>query len=231
MTLRRFRMINLAASALACFALAGPLAAEPAPATAPPAGAPQTCGGIDLLAEAQTKDPELYRTVTEQAKKLENAEAILWKVEKVGVAPSYLLGTIHISDPRVTTLSPKVKEAFGQAKTVALEFVGGQDAAVAAMTAGAGQLLIYTDGTTLELRLSPEDFTLVKGVVSKMGLPGELAGMMRPWIINMLLAISDCERQKMDAGGDALDSQIEKQAKAKGLTLAGLETPNSSSPL
>ena len=202
-------------------ALAAPAVAETAPAPADS----QTCGGIDVLAEAQTKDPDLYNTVTDQAKALENSEALLWKVEKSGAPASYVFGTIHLSDPRVTTLSPKVKEALGGAKTVVLEFVGGQDAAVTAMTAKAGELLVYTDGTTLESKLSPEDFAQVKALVGKMGLPGEIAGLMRPWILNMLLSISDCERQKMEKGAEALDGMIEKQAAAEGKTLAGLETP------
>lgn len=211
----------IVACAASWIALVSPLRAE----DAKPAGAPQTCGGVDILAEAETKDPELYRTVTDAAKKLDNSEALLWKVEKAGVPTSYLFGTIHISDPRVTALSDKAKAALGSAKTVALEFVGGPDAAIAAMTASAGQLLVYTDGTTLESKLAPEDFAKVKDVVAKMGMPGEIAGLIRPWIINMLLAISDCERQKAEQGAQALDSQIEKQAKDKGQALAGLETP------
>lgn len=217
---RSFPRTLAALSALALAALS-PAAAEDANI----ASAAQTCGGIDMLAEAQSKDPELFRTVTDAAKKLENSEALLWKIEKAGLPPSHLFGTIHISDPRVTTLSDKVKSALSESKTVVLEFVGGQDAAVAALTASAGQHLIYTDGTTLESRLTPEDFAQVKTVVGKIGMPGEIAGLMRPWIVNMLLAISDCERQKMEKGADALDTQIEKTAKAKGLTLAGLETP------
>lgn len=219
MRLRR-SLRRLAALAVTC-AMLSPATAEDA---AKP-GAAQTCDGIDMLAEAQTKDPDLYRTVMEESKKLENTEAIFWKVEKAGAEPSYLLGTIHISDPRVTALSPKVKEALNAAKTVALEFVGGQEAAVAAMTASAGQLLIYTDGkTTLDAQLTPDEFKKVQEIVEKTGLPAQLAGMLRPWIVNMLLAISDCERKKMDGGAPALDMQIEKTASDAGKTLAGLET-------
>ena len=88
----------LAAVAASWLAVVSPAGAE----DAKPAGAPQTCGGIDMLAEAETKDPELFRSVTDAAKKLENSQALLWKVEKAGVATSYLFGTIHISDPRIT---------------------------------------------------------------------------------------------------------------------------------
>ena len=45
-------------------------------------------------------------------RKLENTEAILWKVEKAGVPPSYLFGTIHLADKRVKVISDMAKAAF-----------------------------------------------------------------------------------------------------------------------
>ena len=146
-------------------------------------------------------------------------------MEKAGIAPSYLFGTIHISDPRVTAMPEKARAALDGAKTVVLEFVGGTDAAMASMMATAGEMLVYSDGRTLEAQLAPDEFKQVQQLLAKSGLPGEVAQVMRPWLINILLAISECERKQMEAGAAALDTRIEDGAKAKGQTLAGLETP------
>jgi len=217
------RLLRTTACALSCLAV---IAVTPAFADEPsPAALPQTCGGVDVLEEAKSKDPSLYQTVTNEAKAIANSEALLWKIEKSGAAPSYLMGTIHVSDPRVTALPAKMKDAFAGSKTVALEFVGGEAAAGAALMAGAGQQLIYTDGKTLDGQLTSEEFTKVKALIAKSGMPDELAGILRPWIVNMLLAISDCERSKMVSGAKALDTVIENEASAAGKTLAGLETP------
>ncbi len=205
--------------------LAAALLAMPASHAEAPAKAPLVCTGVDMLAEAETKDPELFKSVTEQAKKLENGEAILWKIEKAGVAPSHLFGTIHISDARVTAMTDKVNKARTDAKTVVLEFVGGSDSAMATMMANAGEKLIYTDGRTLEAQLTTEEFKQVQALVAKDGMPADVAMVMRPWLINLLLAISDCEKKQMEAGAAALDSKIESDAAAKGQALAGLETP------
>ena len=222
MTSHRRTSMFAAFLASTAIALSAPLAAE----TEAPAAAAQQCGGIDMLAEAETKDPELFCTVIEQAKKLENTEALLWRVEKAGVAPSHLFGTIHISDPRVTAFSPKVRDVLNSAKTIVLEYVGGAESAMASMMAKAGDTIVYSDGRTLEEQLTPEEFKQVQGLVEKTGVPAEAAAVFRPWLVNMLLAISECERKKLEAGADPLDSLIEKDAMKRGVTLAGLETPD-----
>ncbi|GAB7129515.1 TraB/GumN family protein [Silvimonas sp. JCM 19000] len=47
--------------------------------------------------------------------------AVLWKIEKTGVPASYLFGTIHVGDPRVTALSEPVSTAFANAEHVYTE--------------------------------------------------------------------------------------------------------------
>lgn len=47
--------------------------------------------------------------------------AVLWKIEKSGVPASYLFGTIHVGDPRVTTLSEPVSTAFANSEHVYTE--------------------------------------------------------------------------------------------------------------
>lgn len=206
-----------------CLALSCPASAE-APVPAP---AQEICIGQDMYASAKTSDPALYESVSAAAKKTENTEAIFWKVEKTGVAPSYLFGTIHITDPRVTAMPAKAKAALDAAKTVALEFVGGEDAAAKSVMESAGDLLIYTDGRTLNAQLTPDEFERVKKLVEKYGLPGDAATLIRPWFVTMLLSVSECEKKKIASGALALDGRIEMDAKARGAELAGLETPAS----
>lgn len=189
--------------------------------------AQQACVGTDMYAGAEKSDPALFETVSAAAKTVENTEAIFWKVEKAGVPPSHLFGTIHITDPRVTQLPPKAKAALESAKVVALEFVGGEEAATKSVLEGAGDLLIYKDGKTLDAQLTPDEFGQVKKLIEKSGLPGDVATLIRPWFISMLLSLSECERKKIETGAKALDTIIEADAKARGAALVGLETPDS----
>lgn len=217
-----------AAIAAAFLMLALPLAAAEADKPAAVAiGVPEQCGGKDMLAEFETKEPELHKRIMDEAAKLENTEAILWKVEKAGIAPSYLFGTIHMPDKRVATLTEKTQTAFAAAKTVALEVANTSDAALVEAMGRVPELLAYNDGSTLQGQLTADEFKKVQGLVAKSGIPGELAIVLKPWLVSMLLSISDCQRLQMVAGIDALDKRLEKDAKARGATVVGLETAES----
>ena len=206
-------------SALAALALltASPLAvAEPA--------APAVCHGKDMLAEMQAKSPDRFAKVMDEAAKLGNSEAVFWKVEKEGVAPSYLLGTMHLTDRRIATIPEKAKAAIAQSRVVTLEVANLSDAAMQAAMASSPAKIVYTDGSTLEGKLTPDEFSKVKSLVGKSGMPGELAGLMRPWLVSLFLAISDCERAQMSAGAPVLDTNVEEEAKKHGVAVEGFET-------
>ena len=100
-----------------------------------------------MLAEMQTKYPDAYKKVMAESQALPNTEAVLWKIEKPGVPVSYLFGTMHLSDPRVATLSPAVKDAIAQSKSVTLEVADLSDKAVAAAMSKTAALIVYTNGS------------------------------------------------------------------------------------
>ena len=154
-----------------------------------------------MLAEMQTTSPELYKKVMEESKALPNTEAMFWKVEKPGVEPSYLFGTMHLSDPRISELSQKAKDAIAQSKSVTLEVADLSDKAVGAAMAKDRNLIVYADGSkSLKTQLSDDEYKKVEKVVSKSGMPAEFAGVLKPWLVSMLLATSDCERKQLAAG-------------------------------
>ena len=49
------------------------------------------------------------------------SDARLWRIERDGAEPSFILGTMHVTDPDVTTLSPAIEQAFDGAGTLAVE--------------------------------------------------------------------------------------------------------------
>ncbi|MFA5957314.1 TraB/GumN family protein [Hyphomicrobium sp.] len=185
---------------------------------------PARCQGTDMLTEMQTKYPDAYKKVMAESNALPNTEAVLWKIEKPGIPVSYLFGTMHLSDPRVATLSPTVKDAIAHSKSVTLEVADLSDKAVAAAMAKMAALIVYTDGTSLKAALSEQEYQDVQKTVSKAGMPGELAASMKPWLVSMLLATSDCERKQLAAGKTVLDLQVAAEAQTHGTPITGLET-------
>ena len=49
------------------------------------------------------------------------AEGRLWRIARAGVPDSYVLGTIHIADARVSRIAPPVADALGRSRTLAVE--------------------------------------------------------------------------------------------------------------
>lgn len=184
------------------------------------------CGGADMLAELAITDPAAHAKVRNEAKALPNTQALLWRVEKSGVAPSFLFGTMHLSDKRITTLSPAVSEALKASKTLVLEVGDLSPEALTSAMATSGADLVYSDGRSLSDQLTEEEFAKVKAVVSASGMPGDFAKMLKPWLVSTLLSVSECERRQVAAGIKVLDMQLAERAKAAGIAVAGLETIN-----
>lgn len=182
------------------------------------------CKGTDMLAELAKTDPDRFEKVTAAAKASMNADAIFWKVSKPGRAPSYVFGTVHVTDPRVTTLSATVSNALTSASTLALEVADLSPTALASALLSAADVALYTDGTSLQSQLSAENFAIVERKLKSAGMPVHTARVFRPWVVTMLLASSDCERKRARSGKRVLDRKLADIAKKKNIPIVGLET-------
>ncbi len=191
------------------------------------AGAQSACGGKDLLAELAGTDPAAHRRVLASAAETANASNILWRIEKAGVPTSWLFGTVHLSDARVANLSPAVTAALGQARMVALEIADLSAPAMGAAMQKALPLILDRSGQGLDKALSPDEFTKIRGVLQKAGLPEQIAGMIRPWLAYLLLSIPDCERARAAGGSGALDARLAEAGNQRGIPVVGLETLDS----
>ena len=223
------RTLRIAIALAAPFVLGAPgcvLAGKSAAKSEPAATADQTagCRGTNMLPELAASDPETFARIDSEAKAAENGNAIFWKIEKPGVEPSYVFGTVHLTDPRVTTLSSKVLDALGKSKAVLLEAADNTPAATASALAQAAKTTLFSDGRSLEKLLSPADYEKVRSTVDRSGLPPGMARLYKPWIVTLLISASGCERQKIQNGDLVLDMKIAEEAKSRGIPVTGLET-------
>jgi hypothetical protein len=189
-----------------------------------------TCTGKNVLDELATTDPAAHARVTAAAAATENATAIFWRVEKAGVAPSYLFGTMHLTDERIGALSPAVKTALTNARRLVLELEDVSPAGFMRILAGSpdvARLMMFTDGRRLDQLLGPDDFRKFSDVLVRSGLPAAAAGQFRPWMATLMLAVSGCEQQRMSTGLLSLDASLAKHAEQRGIKPLGLETVES----
>ena len=198
-------------------------------AEAPPASTdrrpPPVCKGNDLMAEMKARDPDGFARIQKEAAAIPNGKALLWRVEREGKAPSYLFGTIHVSDDRVNALSPAINEALASVKRVALEITFGDDSLSA--LASLASLTTYQDEKSLKTDLSANHYAALQAILGKLGLPPGAADRTRPWLMMLQLSFPGCEIGRQTMGLKPLDQRIGENAAARGIEVVGLETAKS----
>lgn len=183
------------------------------------------CKGTDMLVALQKSDPALLEKIKAEAAQTVNGQGLLWKLEKPGEKPSFLFGTMHMTDPRVTSLTPAAQKAFDAADTVVIETTEVIDQAkMMAAIMKEPDLTMFTDGTTLTSLLSPEDAATVDKALEARGIPPASVAKMKPWMLSAVVALPACELARKAQGAPVLDIKLAKDAEASGKTLEGLET-------
>ena len=138
---------------------------------------------------------------------------LLWRVERAGVTPSYLFGTMHSDDPDVVKLSTPVQQAFDQAQSVTLEVVLDPRSLLAMTSA-----LLMTDGNTLESLIGRRLYERTLEVMDARGIPEILVANMKPWAVAVTLMTP------LGNNGVVLDHVLYQDAVAAGKKVHGLET-------
>jgi uncharacterized protein YbaP (TraB family) len=189
------------------------------------AGEAPACTGADLLAGLQQSDPALFERIKAEADATPNGKGLLWKLDKTGQAPSFLFGTMHMTDPRVVTLTPAAQQAFDAAGTVVIETTEILDPTqMMAAIMREPDLTMFTDDTTLTSLLSPQDAELVAKALDARGIPPASVAKMKPWMLSAMVALPACELARKADGAPVLDIKLAKDAEAAGKSLEGLET-------
>jgi len=140
-------------------------------------------------------------------------KGLLWQVEKTGVKPSYLFGTMHSENPQVTKLLSVVKPYITKIDTVFLETELNITAILKSSIA-----LFLTPGQTLDQLLDQTKYTQLIQILYEHGIPEDFAKTLKPWAIMIMLS---SPQQKT---GDILDLLLYQEAQAQHKKVFGLET-------
>lgn len=183
------------------------------------------CGGHDLIAEMAKADPTKVEGLRKEASATANGNSLLWKIEKPGVKPSYLYGTMHLTDPRVLKLSDAGEAAYQGADTVVIEADEILDPqGIVKVLAESPELMMFMDGTTLDKLIPKDKLPAVEAALSERGLSLSALNRMQPWMVTSMLAMPACELARNKEGIAFLDIKLAREAKARGKQIAGLET-------
>lgn len=133
---------------------------------------------------------------------------LLWRIESTGAPPSYLFGTIHTDDARVTDFSPQLRQALEESQTFMMEVLPPRD-----MTP------ILTKQGSLKESLTPQELDEVKRLAEMHSIREDIALRMKPWL---LASIFSLPRAQSPFTQDAL---LYGMAGSSGKQILGLESP------
>ena len=207
-------MWRLALSACAC--LIGVLtlslaAAEP----------PEACQGSDL-----TQVEGLAAAEAARADDLVNADGLLWRIDKPGLAPSFLFGTIHSTDESALEIARRAAQSINGAKVVATELGGPIDVVEKAnITAATLASALDRDHDTFEGAIAPEDRERIEKFIAGLGYPAAFAHHLKPWFLAILTALPKCEAEREALNLPEVDQFLAETARDLGVKVVGLETP------
>ncbi|MGE0501134.1 MAG: TraB/GumN family protein [Rhizobiaceae bacterium] len=215
-----FRLL-LAAHVLFFLSFAAFLYASTQPASSEAA----VCTGKDLTATLADEDPDMLADISKQAGATQNGRGLLWKVETPGSPASWLFGTMHVTDPRVTDLPAPARAAFDGAATLVIETteILDQKKMMAALMAQP-ELMMFTDDTTLYDLIPEADRAVFDAGLEARGIPPASVIKMKPWMLAAMVALPACEMARKEAGEPVLDVKLAHDAEAGGKTVVGMET-------
>ncbi len=140
-------------------------------------------------------------------------KGLLWRISGVNTPPSYLFGTMHVDDPRVTELPEVVAAAFHRSNSLTLE----AKLDLASLTAVATKMILG-DGQSLADILGSDLFADAQELLEQRGIPGPLAARFKPWAVSVLLSAP------RSSTGMFLDRVLHERARRQDKPIHGIET-------
>jgi uncharacterized protein YbaP (TraB family) len=146
-----------------------------------------------------------------------------WRISGNGLKqPSYIYGTMHVSDKRVFNFGAKVTKAFEGSKAYAMELDPEKAMSPSVLTS-----MMMTDGNTIKKLISDSDYRFADSLIKiSTGFSLVLFDKMEPILVSALLEESSMGMSISDTSNmsDEMDLYFYKKAKKQKKKLIGIET-------
>lgn len=154
----------------------------------------------------------LIPAATTDNRELPFADALLWEVSRHDVPSSYIFGTIHVADVRVTRLPDVVTQVLNRSMTYVMEALPDDEEAMKL-----SQMMYFDDGRLLQDFIDRQLFERTRDILLAYDFTAEAIMRMKPWAAFLIMNYPDED-------GLPLDLQLLHRAKQNGARLIGLET-------
>ena len=142
----------------------------------------------------------------------------LWRIERPGLAPSWLFGTMHSSAPEALKLPGSVLRALAEAEVVVGELDMTQVNYGSIMASA-----LLPAGESLADHLSPELHARTLAAVAPLGLAPAVADRLEVWFLALMLSNDPAEIERQRQGLVVLDDWLQQEGRRQGKAIVGLE--------
>lgn len=153
------------------------------------------------------------------AERVPYGQGILWKIEQPGAAPNYLLGTMHVNDPRVRNLPAPVRAAFNRAERAVFEIVITPD-----VRRQVSEMRFLPEGRSLDEILGPQLFDELAARAEAAGMSRDTLRRLKPWAAAMALQPRQANFSRAFRDDLPLDQWMQSNARSRSVPLLELET-------
>lgn len=148
------------------------------------------------------------------------AGGLLWRIsDPDGTLRGHLFGTVHLCDARCFPLDDAVREAFADARVLALELDPANEHMARALAAAG----LLPAGERLDRRLSPALADRLKRAAIQAGADPASLLRMRPWLASSILAVMAASKAGFEAER-GIDLWLAGEARSRGMPIVELET-------
>ncbi|MEM9061761.1 MAG: TraB/GumN family protein [Pseudomonadota bacterium] len=186
-------------------------------------GAVAACAGVNLIPELRASDVVGVDAMFDKAHAVPNSQGRLWRVDREGVDPSYLLGTFH-SGEAIATVTPKIWSLLEAARSSVFEVSLDQQTALEARMATDPSFAFDLEGPGAMAQMTEEQREAFRDALDRRGVDLQAADRMRPWLLAALLAFPPCHLEAMSNGDQPMDDALARRAQARGIPVIGLES-------
>ncbi len=142
----------------------------------------------------------------------ESQKGLLWQINKPGLTPSYVFGTIHSEDARVTQLPTIVRSRFEQASSASFEIMMDIPTMLKAASA-----MFFVGEESLDKVIDKALYTQIVDALRQYQMPAIMVKKLKPWAVLVTLSTPPNET------GDFLDLMLYKKAQQLQIPTYGLE--------
>ena len=153
------------------------------------------------------------------ADQLLNGKGLLWKVEREGTQPSWVFGTVHVSDERVTTLPKPLVEVLTKVDSLSLELI------IHDRMDDMNEPYYLPEGRRLRDIIGQRMFNRLASRMSAYGIGKKQLDRYKPWAAANFFAPMSPEPMRRQSGMIFLDHYLQLIAAERGARVFALETP------